>query len=69
MALGGASRLDVPLKSKSFESMSVQVWEILSLLYLSISEVLQSQLVCELAGAHGLREVLLVGEHQQHRVS
>ena len=37
--------------------------------YLSVSEVLKSELVCELARAHGVGQILLVGEHQEVGVS
>jgi len=36
---------------------------------LSVPEALQSELVCELTGAHGVWQVLLVGEDEEMRVS
>ena len=37
--------------------------------HLSVPEVLQSELVGQLAGAHGVGQVLLVGEDEQVRVT
>jgi len=34
----------------------------------AVSQGVEAQLVCDLGGVHGVGQILLVGEHQQHSV-
>ena len=35
----------------------------------ALAEGVQAELVCDLSSVHGIGEILLVGEHQQHSVA
>ena len=36
---------------------------------MALAEGVQAELVCDLSSVHGIRKILLVGEHQQHSVA
>lgn len=36
---------------------------------MALAEGVQAELVCDLSSVHGIGEILLVGEHQQHSVA
>ena len=36
---------------------------------MALAKGMQSQLVCDFSRVHGIRQILLVGEHQQHGVT